>query len=207
MLSKIYVDMPTDLVKSVKESLPELVEIARRCGRLIKSDYEHVGLYTKLQNHGYVMIERDNNPIDKQHACIMTHSETVRMVTQYQEGRDPETQAQRKADDKAVEAAEKLVAKDVKVQEKKQATRERNDAKKAAYKALSPEEKTEFKESEKQRISEKKRKQEDKTAIADEKVSEAKRLLQARAEDNMDDWRIHETTNRRIMHDNDYIYF
>ena len=108
IMRQCYKEMAKETVEYVKLQAPELIRRFQVNGKLIRADYETVGIWQRLENEGFTMLNRDDKVIWQQHAQLMTHDNTVAVWTHYRLGRDPITLAANAAIVAANRTAEKL---------------------------------------------------------------------------------------------------
>ena len=130
IMSQCYRKIPIETVNFIRENAPELIRRFQINGKLVKGDYQDVGIWQLLVNENFSMVSRDDKVIWQQHAQLMTHDRTVAIWSAYLLGRDPVTLAANAAAAAAAKAAEKIVQSNVRAAQRLVDARERADDKK-----------------------------------------------------------------------------
>jgi hypothetical protein len=130
IMRQCYKAISTETVAYIKLHAPELIRCFHVKGKLKRADYEAVGIWQRLENENFIVLNRDDKVIWQQHAQLMTHNETVAIWTQYRLGRDPITLAANAAIAAATRAAEKLTEANLKAAQRIINAKAKADAKK-----------------------------------------------------------------------------
>lgn len=180
ILGKCYKGLGEETTQFLKEHMPELIPIARLNGKFSKKDFEDIGIIDRLEAEGHVMVDRWDNVLWQQHACILSHESIGRAYSEYKHGRDPANiaeakvvAAEEKVQQKELKGAEKLLAAATIAQEKKEA-KAFNAAKVAQ---MSPEEKQQYKTQVADQKATNKRVKEQKEAQKKQKLDDAAALV------------------------------
>jgi len=109
IMAHCYQLIDIDTIDFIKLNVPELIPIMRQNGKLIRKDYENVGIYQRLVAKGFTMLERDDKVIWQQHAQSMSNPNNLAVLTAYKAGRDPVELARQREIERDIRARQKLI--------------------------------------------------------------------------------------------------